>query len=60
MLHSEQDGPLAKRQKLGSVAEDTTAAVQQQRSRIFAPYRVTSYIPCRRYKVLVLTATCRP
>ncbi|KAI1755584.1 WD domain-containing protein [Xylaria castorea] len=44
MPHSEPDGPLAKRQKLGSVAKVTTAAAQKQRSRIFAPYRTVGLV----------------
>ncbi|KAI0541241.1 WD repeat domain-containing protein [Xylaria digitata] len=42
MPHSEQDGPLVKRQKLGSVAKPKTSS--SQRSRIFAPYRTVGLV----------------
>lgn len=42
MPHSEQDEPLVKRQKLGSVAKSTTSTAQQ--SRIFAPYRTVGLV----------------
>ncbi|KAF3007054.1 hypothetical protein E8E14_002842 [Neopestalotiopsis sp. 37M] len=41
MPHSEQDGPLAKRQKL-AVSQKTSA--QKQQSRIFAPYRTIGLV----------------
>ncbi|KAI1185760.1 WD domain-containing protein [Nemania serpens] len=42
MPHSEQDGRLAKRQKLGSVVKSQTS--KSQRSRIFAPYRTVGLV----------------
>jgi U3 small nucleolar RNA-associated protein 21 len=42
MPHSEQDEPLVKRQKLGSVVKSTTSTAQ--RSRIFAPYRTVGLV----------------
>ncbi|KAI0106288.1 WD domain-containing protein [Nemania sp. FL0031] len=42
MPHSEQDGPLVKRQKLGAVVKSKTPA--GHRSRIFAPYRTVGLV----------------
>ncbi|KAI1161356.1 WD domain-containing protein [Nemania serpens] len=42
MPHSEQDGRLAKRQKLGAVVKSHTSTAQ--RSRIFAPYRTVGLV----------------
>ncbi|GAW24733.1 hypothetical protein ANO14919_143250 [Xylariales sp. No.14919] len=42
MPHSEQDGPLVKRQKLGSVVKNKTSSAQK--SRIFAPYRTVGLV----------------
>ncbi|KAI0553337.1 WD domain-containing protein [Xylaria curta] len=44
MPHSEPDGPLAKRQKLGTVAKSTDAAARKQQSRVFAPYRTVGLV----------------